>query len=141
LRKPPVWLTTDWVLMQFGKQMKPAQKQYRQFVREGIGEDSALTGLRGGFILGSEAFVAQCMAYLDGDRPLNDVAYYQIQVERPSLTVLFDEDAMSSKAQRNMKIVEAHCTYRYTLRAIGRTVGLSVGMVSRIVRAGQKVSK
>lgn len=141
LRKSPAWLRTQWVLAQFGKRLKSAQRAYRQFVREGIGEESALHGLRGGFILGSEVFVAQCMSYLESDRSIGEIPQYQLQVERPILTMLFDEEAMSTKALRNAAIIEAHRTYRYTQREIGETVGLSVGMVSRITRMEERVSK
>ncbi len=81
------------------------------------------------------------MASLEDDKPLYDIPHYQIQVERPGLTALFDEDAMSNRAHRNATIAEAHRTHRYTLREIGEIVGLSVGMVNQITRAGEGVSK
>jgi hypothetical protein len=37
----PEFLTSDWVLAQFGKSRAAAQKRYREFVREGLsGQDA-----------------------------------------------------------------------------------------------------
>ena len=36
LASVPEFLTTDWVLAQFGKNRAQAQKRYRDFVREGL---------------------------------------------------------------------------------------------------------
>ncbi|MEX0807051.1 MAG: transposase [Candidatus Binatia bacterium] len=47
----PPFLSTDWILEQFGKNRSQAQKHYREFVREGMGE-SALGGAKRANILG-----------------------------------------------------------------------------------------
>ena len=139
LRKAPAWLETDWLLSQFGRRVKSAQREYRRFVREGLGEDSPLQGLRGGFILGGEAFAAYCMGYLVEDEPLDQVPYYQVLADRPALRDLFTEAVLSSKSRRNEVIADAHLQYRYTYREIGEAVGLSLGMVSRLVTAARQV--
>ncbi len=37
LERPEPWLEVDWILGQFGKERKRAQKAYREFVEEGMG--------------------------------------------------------------------------------------------------------
>ena len=137
-RKAPAWLRRDWTLSQFSTRRKTAQRKYRAFVREGLGEDSALRGLRNGFILGSEAFAAQCMAYLEEAKSPDDIPQRQALAERPDLPLLFDEVARQDKMLRNQRIAEAHLKHRYTMTKIGKEVGLSLGMISRIVNAARK---
>lgn len=33
------WLSTEWVLSQFGMQLSVARRGYKEFVREGVGEE------------------------------------------------------------------------------------------------------
>ncbi len=40
LIKPPPFLTTDWILNQFGKKKGIAQKKYREYVREGLNNNT-----------------------------------------------------------------------------------------------------
>ena len=56
LASAPEFLTTDWVLRQFGKNRTQAQKRYREFVREGL-ESRPWEALQGQIYLGSEAFI------------------------------------------------------------------------------------
>ena len=84
LRMGVPWLSTDWLLTQFGVQRHAARKAYRQFVREGR-DVPPLEGLAGGFILGREVFVARCRAMLEGDEALAGVPRTQQHVGRPSL--------------------------------------------------------
>ncbi len=57
--KPPCWLETDWLLSQFGKKRKDAEKNYRCFVEDVEIEaiDNPSDSVVGGFILGAPDFV------------------------------------------------------------------------------------
>jgi len=58
LEKPAPWFETQWILGQFGRDLRGAQKAYQTFVEEGIGiKDSPWDGLRSKIYLGSEAFL------------------------------------------------------------------------------------
>ncbi len=51
------WLSSDWILGQFGQRRRHAQETYRKFVEEGIIQrPSPWTNLSGQIYLGSEAF-------------------------------------------------------------------------------------
>ena len=55
------WLTTDWVLSQFGKEGGRARARYSEFVAEGMGEgrrEEFHLGNHEGQILGDENFVS-----------------------------------------------------------------------------------
>jgi putative transposase len=53
----PVWLSTDWLLGQFGSQRKRAQNAYVRFVEEGQGLPSLWTNLKQQIYLGSDEFI------------------------------------------------------------------------------------
>lgn len=58
LERPEKWLETGWLLGQFGRNYKQAQKAYRVFVAEGIGrKESPWEGLRSGLYLGEKKFL------------------------------------------------------------------------------------
>ena len=55
----PEWLTTDWLLSQFGKQKKRSMEKYRQFIMDGIQDKSDIwSDLKGQIYLGDEAFMS-----------------------------------------------------------------------------------
>jgi len=58
------WLTTDWVLSQFGKDAGRARARYSEFVAEGIGEgrrEEFHKGNREGQLLGDDNFVSRVL--------------------------------------------------------------------------------
>ena len=134
LRKPPMFLTTDWVLAQFGHRRASAAKAYRQFVREGVGGESPWPVLRGGFPLGSEEFAAACLGILQDDTALEEMPAYERFAARPALEVLFSGISPGDKDERNSRISQAFLKWGYRQREIGQHVGLSYVTVSRIVQ-------
>ncbi len=54
----PSFLTTDWLLAQFGGQREESQAAYRRFVAEGMGK-TVREDLKGGVILGSRKVISQ----------------------------------------------------------------------------------
>ena len=58
------WLTTDWVLSQFGRGVGTARARYAEFVAEGIGEgrrDEFHVGSHEGRLLGDDHFVSEVL--------------------------------------------------------------------------------
>ena len=55
----PVWLDSDWLLSQFGKNRTQAQQNYVAFVLAGRGVPSPLSLVQHQLLLGDEAFVNQ----------------------------------------------------------------------------------
>ena len=58
----PSWLTTDWLLSQFGQDRHTARLRYIDFVRAGAGQAPIWEGLRHQLFLGSEVFVEQMIS-------------------------------------------------------------------------------
>jgi REP element-mobilizing transposase RayT len=136
LAPAPTCLTVDWLLSQFGHQRSAAQRKYRAFVAEGIGQASPWEQVQGQVLLGSDRFVERLLPGLREKRPCTEIPRQQRFADRPTLRQLFPTRSRTDHAQRNQAIRRAHLEHGYTLSAIGRAVGLHYSAISRIVNAG-----
>jgi REP element-mobilizing transposase RayT len=128
---PPSFLTTDWVLAQFGARRRQAQEHYRRFVAEGGGR-TVWENLHGGVILGDEAFVESVKPRLTKSEQAKEIPVRERLASRPSLQDLFK--GTKSKKERGEKACAAYAVHRYTLREIGEHLGLHYSTVSKMVR-------
>jgi len=130
----PEWLCTDWVLKFFGKEKKTAQKQYRQFVKEGIVEaDNPHDAVQNGFLLGSPQFIDWIwQTKTNGSEKEKEYSREQRIVGRPTLEELFSE--MHTKEDRNALIKMARFRCGYLAAEIGRYLHLEPSVVARISR-------
>ena len=53
----PRFLSSDWVLQQFGRDANDSRRAFRQFVLDGIGGEAPWKNLKAGFVLGGEGFI------------------------------------------------------------------------------------
>jgi putative transposase len=132
---PPSFLTTNWILAQFGARRRQAQENYRRFVAEGVGR-TVWDRLRGGVILGDEAFVDLVKPRLAGTDLAREIPVDQRLVARPSLRDLFE--AARSPEEREEKMYAAYTVHRYTLTEVGEHLGLHYSTVSKRVRRVQQ---
>ena len=130
LDEAPAFLATDWILRQFSRQKKTAERHYQEFVMDGVGGASPWEHLRKQILLGGEEFVA-AMAPLLGDAGrIREHQLRERRSKRPSLTQLFAK--VKDKAGRNDAIRLAHLQHLYSLNEIGQFVGLHFATVSKI---------
>ena len=129
----PELLTRDWLLAQFGRQRRTAEKRYRQFVAEGIGQPSPWNQLTGQVLLGSEAFVKKMARKLKAAETLLEIPRRQRFATRPRLTTLFPAGDFKDKGARDRIIRQAHREYGYTLSEIGRKLDLHYTTISKVV--------
>jgi putative transposase len=117
--REPQWVTTDWLLAQFGQRRAAAVREYQQFVAAGIGQQP-WADLSGQLYYGEEQFV------LHVSKPaLNpEVPRRQRQPIRPPLGQLVRDD--SPKA-----IGQAYREYGYRLAEIAQHLGIHYATVSR----------
>ncbi len=124
-----VWLTTDWVLSQFGTRQREAQRRYREFVAEGRGGPRPWEHLQGQIYLGSEEFIAQHQP----DRAIREIPRRQTQATRPSLRAVFQR--RDGQAQL---IAVAYRQYGYRLREIADHLGVHYATVSRRLKQAEQ---
>lgn len=128
LTETPAWLTTAWVLAQFGRQRGAAQRRYRTFVLEGGQALSPWDQLRGQIYLGSEAFCEQ-VARNDA---VEEVPRRQRQPIRPALAEL-----LRPEEHQHQQVLTAYRDYGYRMREIAAHLGVHYATVSRWLQASE----
>jgi len=113
-------LTVDWILSQFGSRKAEAQKRYREFVREGLG-DKPWENVRAQIYLGGEKFIEE---HTVGGKELVEVPREQWKPVRPSLEKLFKQKGMNA-------IGAAYRDYGYRMKEIADQLGIHYATVSR----------
>jgi hypothetical protein len=132
--KPHPCLTTDWVLGQFSRKRSKAEKEYRQFVQWGIGQDTIWTEVRGQALLGEEGFVDKLVSHLKKHKDIPEIPRSQRYATRPSLEKLFSPNVRMDLGRRRGAIVKAVEQYGYRQREIAEHLGLHYSSVSRIAK-------
>jgi putative transposase len=120
LASVPGFLSTDWVLEQFGKSRAKAQRRYREFVREGL-ESRPWEELKGQIYLGSEAFIER---HLPANQELKEIPRAQLHAVKPSLERIF-----AKSGERG--IAQAYKEHGYRLQEIAAYLGVHYATVSR----------
>lgn len=135
------WLTTDWMLGQFGKTVKKARMAYQTFLLDGLAEKHRpefYGGEEDLRILGGDTFTEKCLAG-SGGRPLrltiNDI------VSAVCLAYNLDESVLKTRSQQRT-LAEARAMIGWlasesgcvNLSEVGRYVNRDVGSISSAVR-------
>jgi len=135
----PAFLSTDWVLAQFGRNRRKAQKGYLDFVLAGKGSESPWKQLVGQCILGEGPFLERLLPYLKDKTALTEIPRVQRFAVRPSLDTLLPR--ARSGSNRDRAITLAHVQHGYSQQEIARHVGLHYSTVSRIVQRERKKAR
>ena len=134
LDKPHLCLTTEWILGQYSKRKKQAERKYSEFVEAGLGGKVIWKDVRGQCILGKEEFAEGLMDYIKGYRDIKEIPKSQRYADRPRLDTLFDEGIIKDKTKRNKIAKEAIERYGYTQKEIADFVGIHYSVVSRLLK-------
>ncbi|WP_062118234.1 transposase [Collimonas pratensis] len=127
----PVWLKTDWILGQFGRQKKKAIARYIDFVRAGIGLPAIWENLRGQVYLGNEEFLHRMQNSLDSEIP--EIPRVQRRPEAQPLSFYSEREHEAPQA-----MAAAFATGNYTLREIAEHFGVHYSTVSRAIKKIEK---
>lgn len=130
---PHKCLAIDCILTQFGAKRKRAEREYREFVISGIGEEKLWTKVKGQSILGEADFVERLIGYVKESKDIKDIPRYQRYINRPSLHELFNERLLRQKQKRNRKIAEAVYEYGYNQKEIADHLGMHYSTISRLI--------
>ena len=94
-------LTTDGVLGHFSAKRGKGERQYRQFVRWGIGKEPIWTDVKGQAILGEDEFVDGLIDYLGKHKDVPEIPKGQRYVSRPGLEKLFTKNILQIRKTRD----------------------------------------
>jgi len=125
-------LTTTWILGQFSGKRVRAEKEYRQFVRQGIGKP-IWHEVRGQAVLGEEAFADKLVDHLRKHAHVPEIPRSQRYAHRPGLEKIFPPAILKDKKKRNWKIAEAVEKYGYTQRSIAEHLEMHYSYISQII--------
>lgn len=132
--QPHPCLTIDWVLGQFSRTRTKAEKEYRQFVKWGIGKETIWNEVKGQSILGEDDFVDSLSDHLKRYKDVPEIPKSQRFADRPELDKLFTASILRDKRKRNRRITEAVEKHGYTQRSVADHLGVHFTYVSRILR-------
>ena len=125
----PEYLNVEWVLAAFAKRKSVAIEKYKQFVADGKGQPSPWEFLQKQIYLGTEQFVVNMQAMVDGEKELSEIPSSQ---RRPTPKSLAEYESLSN--DRNTAIIRAYESGGYTLKEIGDYFGLHYSSVSGIIK-------
>lgn len=130
LTKTLDYVTTDWLLQQFGSKRKTAVGRYKEFVQEGIKKKaSPWEELQGQILLGDEKFIEEFRDILSGKEQIKEIPRNQRYVGRPTLQDLFGD--VKDKNARNRQIYTAHVKFGYTLKELADYLQIHYTTVSK----------
>ncbi len=124
----PVWLETDWLLGQFGRQKKRTMAKYKDFVREGAGLPPVWNDLKQQIYLGDGQFVEQMQKHLKKTLNLKEIP--RAQHRPPAKPLAFYQAQYQS---RKAAMVAAYGTGDYTMNQIADYFDVHYSTVSRAV--------
>jgi len=130
LEESPPFLEVGWLLSQFDPDPARARMMYRRFVTQGKGVE-IWDKLKGGVILGGEAFVKRLAPLLRERELQREIPRRERLSARPLLEELFA--GVKDKEERDARIFQAVVEYGYRLAEVGDHLGLHYSTVSRIV--------
>jgi len=130
--KRPKFLTIDWILSQFNKDRKKAQRAYEEFVLAGIGKEAPWKDLKGRIILGKDNFVEKIKAYLEERKEIEEIPKIERFAMRKGLNEIFS--GIREKKERDKQIYTAHIKYGYTLKEIANYLGIHYSTVSKALK-------
>lgn len=99
LEKAEPWLEIFWILGQFGKNLRQAQKSYKRFVDEGVNKkDSPWDEAVSRLYLGGETFLEKMEGLVKGNKNL-DIPKHQRRIVRPTPEAVLNRVAQSYKVR------------------------------------------
>ncbi|MDP2631413.1 MAG: transposase [Candidatus Uhrbacteria bacterium] len=131
--KSPAWLMTDFTLSLFSKKRNEAQKQYQDFVKEGMERGSPYDDVKEGVILGSPQFIGWVWENFKELELVTEVKTSNRMIGRPSLEDLFYD--ITKKKQRDNAMRVARVRAGYSVTEIANHLGLHRTTVSRILNS------
>lgn len=135
LTDAPSFLSTDWVLAQFGTQGKRARKLYTIFVQEGVTRESPWKDLKGQIFLGDRSFIDRLGSSLQD--AVKEIPRSQRYAGRPELGEIIAGGPRTDRAKRDKEIAEA-AGYGYTLKEMAGHIGVHYVTVSRALKRARR---
>jgi hypothetical protein len=139
LSEKPKFLSSDWILAQFGPDLATARRSYKEFVLAGIRKESPWKHLKGRIFLGKENFIEEVKEFLKGKERIKEIPRMERFAGRPALSKIFGDTRKG--VARDERIYTAHVRYGYTLTEIGDFLGIHYSTVSKVLKKVKRGKK
>lgn len=135
MQTPHPCLTIQWILSQFSTNRSTAEKEYCEFVMEGMGKETIWKEAKGQCILGQEGFAERLTPYIRGHEKIPEISKGQRYASRPGLEKIFTKNIYGDKDKRDRDkmIGEAVYRYGYKQKQIADHLGMHFTSISRIL--------
>jgi putative transposase len=130
----PPFLTIAWLLSQFARQRAAAQRRYREFVLQGIGQSSPWEQLQSQILLGPPNFIEQLAPLLQEKHRHQEIPRRQRLIRRPPLSRVLTASVKKDRERRDRAIHAAHVQHGYSLTEIAAQLDLHYSSISKIVK-------
>jgi putative transposase len=138
----PDFLTTDWILEQFGRNTKESINAYKTFIISGKGVDFPLDEIVGQLILGSEKFLRDINRKI-GEKNIYEIKEYprgQRLSSEPKLDDIFQKEMRAGKS-RDEIIYSIYYDRDYTQKEIAEYLDIHYTTISRIIKRFEQRGK
>lgn len=134
----PEYLTVDWILGQFGRNRREAQKGYRDFVKAGVVRGSPWKNLKGQILLGGAGFIENFRNLLSEKEEIKEIPKVQRYLSRPNLEEIFNQERIKDKQMRDKQIHKAIILYGYLLREVADYLGVHYTTISKALKEAER---
>jgi len=128
----PPWMQSHWILSLFSRQTQIAVTAYKQFVQDGMKQNTFHPQKRNGSVFGGPWFTHDVLKKIDDAENQKDIPRSERMIGRPMLTDVFYD--VKNKQERNAAIVFAHKRCGYPLSHIASLIQLDASTVGKIAR-------
>jgi putative transposase len=136
----PPWLTTDWILEQYGRSRKSATTAFRRYVEKGVGGEFPDEDVQAGLVLGNERYIGKIQGLIEKKREEAEIPRKQRRAAQEVLDDLFLKGARQGKS-RDELIYVAYVQCRYTMKEIGDYLGMHYVNVSRAISRHERKNR
>lgn len=136
----PIWLQRRWILEQFGRSNKVAQRKYAEYVAAGAQLASPLSKVKAQVLLGESAFCKKMKALLSGEVSLSKLPRSQHLLKRPGIKSLFTAKVRADKVLRNEAILQAYQQHAYTMADIASAAQIHFSTVSKLIKKAEQAA-
>lgn len=125
----PEWLSSDYLLAQFGKDRMEAIKRYKAFVIAGLKNGPIWGQISNQIYLGDSAFIDKVQKYLTDQR--DDLQIPKVHKHSKPRPIAYYEKVASN---RNSAILDAYACGGYSYQDLGDYFGLHFTTIGKVIR-------
>jgi len=142
--KPESFLTTDWILSEFGANRRLAEKQYKDFIMAGIGKKDRYEISKHALVYGDDNFIDSIKNHINGKGDLREIVKKERYTGRPKIQDIIGNNVKTEdkdKGARNKKVIDLIYNWGYSQKEVADNLNLHYSSISKILHRGKEQAK